>query len=43
MSGAFYAPGETDHQILLAAAIARLGLNDLDPFDPGKKIIEEQL
>ncbi|HEX9006764.1 MAG TPA: glutamate formimidoyltransferase [Bacteroidota bacterium] len=43
MAGAFYAPGETDEHALVRRAVAGLGLSDLEPFDPQKKVIEYQL
>jgi glutamate formiminotransferase/formiminotetrahydrofolate cyclodeaminase len=42
MAGSFYAPkGPEEEQ--LAAAVAALGLSQLEPFDAAKKIIEAQL
>lgn len=43
MAGAFYAPGTGDDAALVAAAVERLGLSQLERFDPKKKIIEYQL
>jgi glutamate formiminotransferase len=43
MAGTFYAPGEKDERKLLAIAIERLGLSQLETFDPAKKMIESQL
>lgn len=43
MAGSFYAPGSTDESMLVATAIDRLGLSQLDRFDPSRKIIEYQL
>jgi glutamate formiminotransferase / formiminotetrahydrofolate cyclodeaminase len=43
MAGRFYAPGTSDEPTLIAAAIERLGLSQLDRFDPARKIIEYQL
>lgn len=43
MAGTFYAPGTTDESMLVATAIDRLGLSQLDRFDPSRKIIEYQL
>jgi glutamate formiminotransferase/formiminotetrahydrofolate cyclodeaminase len=47
-AGTHYAQQEKDRQKrsereLLALAVARLGLNQLEPFEPSKKIIEYQL
>ena len=43
MAGKYYAAGVTDDRALLAVAIERLGLSQLDRFDPAKKVIEYQL
>jgi glutamate formiminotransferase/formiminotetrahydrofolate cyclodeaminase len=43
MAGAFYAPGTTDDGVLVATAVERLGLSQLERFDPNKKVIEYQL
>lgn len=43
MAGRFYAPGETDEKSLVAIAEEKLGLSQLEKFDPQKKIIEYQL
>jgi glutamate formiminotransferase/formiminotetrahydrofolate cyclodeaminase len=43
LAGTFYRPGAADEQALIAAAIEELGLSQLEPFDPKKKIIEYQL
>ncbi len=43
MAGRFYAPGITNESTLIATAIERLGLSQLDRFDPSRKIIEFQL
>ena len=43
MAGRFYSPGVTDDKELLAVAVEKLGLSQLDMFDPQKKIIEYQL
>ena len=43
MAGEFYAPGTTDEADLVATAIERLGLSQLDRFDPMRKVIEYQL
>ncbi len=43
MAGAFYAPGEMEERSLIQRAIEGLGLSDLEPFDPMKKVIENQL
>lgn len=43
MAGEFYAPGTTDETLLIATAIKRLGLSQLDRFDPSRKVIEYQL
>lgn len=42
-AGRFYAPTRTTDDELIAVAIERLGLSQLERFDPGKKIIEYQL
>ncbi|MCY3411044.1 MAG: glutamate formimidoyltransferase [Candidatus Heimdallarchaeota archaeon] len=39
-AGKFYAPDEQDQNTLIQIAIKQLGLSDLEPFDPKKKIIE---
>lgn len=39
MAGRFYS-NETDERKLVNAAIERLGLSQLEPFDPNKKVIE---
>lgn len=39
-AGRFYAPEEEDEEKLIEIAVKKLGLNDLDPFYPNKKIIE---
>jgi glutamate formiminotransferase/formiminotetrahydrofolate cyclodeaminase len=43
LAGKFYAPDEGDERKLIETAIARLGLSQLEEFDPQKKIIEFQL
>ncbi len=43
MAGKFYAPGSTNDDQLVKVAVEKLGLNQLDVFDPAKKIIEYQL
>jgi len=43
MAGKFYEAGTNDEQNLISIAIDRLGLNQLEQFDPQKKIIEYQL
>jgi glutamate formiminotransferase len=39
MAGRFYG-GDTDEEKLVKVAIERLGLSQLEPFDPKKKVIE---
>jgi glutamate formiminotransferase/formiminotetrahydrofolate cyclodeaminase len=43
MAGRFYAPDTRDESTLIALAVERLGLSQLDRFDPSRKIIEYQL
>lgn len=43
MAGTFYAPAAANEDEQLGAAVAALGLSQLEPFDAGKKIIEAQL
>lgn len=43
MAGTFYAPGTPGDEALVATAIEKLGLSQLERFDPSKKIIEYQL
>ena len=43
LAGKFYSPEINDEEALVSAAIERLGLSQLDRFDPQKKIIEYQL
>ncbi len=43
MAGRYYAPNATDEKQLIAIAEEKLGLSQLDKFDPQKKIIEYQL
>jgi hypothetical protein len=43
MAGKFYAPGTSDEKDLVSVAGNRLGLSQLEEFDPHKKIIEYQL
>ncbi len=39
-AGRYYAPEEMDEARLVRIAIDRMGLSDLQPFDPNKKIVE---
>jgi glutamate formiminotransferase/formiminotetrahydrofolate cyclodeaminase len=43
MAGKFYDNGSNTEESLIATAIDKLGLSQLDQFDPQKKIIEYQL
>lgn len=43
MAGRYYAPTATDEEELIKTATHHLGLSQLDPFIPAKKIIEYQL
>lgn len=43
MAGEFYVPGTRGDEALVAAAIERLGLSQLERFDPQTKVIEYQL
>lgn len=43
MAGRFYRPDAAGEEELIAAAVERLGLSQLEPFDMRKKIIEYQL
>jgi glutamate formiminotransferase/formiminotetrahydrofolate cyclodeaminase len=43
MAGKFYTPETSDERMLLDTAIEKLGLSQLETFDPHKKIIEYQL
>lgn len=43
IAGKYYEPGVNDEDTLVTTAIERLGLSQLDRFDPQKKIIEYQL
>ncbi len=43
MAGRFYSPNTTGEKELLSVAEEKLGLSQLDKFDPQKKIIEYQL
>jgi glutamate formiminotransferase/formiminotetrahydrofolate cyclodeaminase len=43
MAGSYYAPGATNEEKLLHAAVDALGLSQLEPFDIARKIIEFQL
>lgn len=43
MAGEFYAPGTRGDGALVATAIERLGLSQLERFDPQTKVIEYQL
>ena len=42
-AGRHYAPSVRDDELLIAEAVSRLGLSQLDRFDPKKKVIEYQL
>lgn len=42
-AGRHHAPSVTDDEVLIAEAVERLGLSQLDRFDPKKKVIEYQL
>jgi glutamate formiminotransferase/formiminotetrahydrofolate cyclodeaminase len=42
-AGRHFAPGVTEESLLVRAAVDRLGLSQLEPFDPKRKVIEEQL
>ena len=42
-AGQFYAPHETDETALIAAAAEQLKLNEIRPFIPGERILEERL
>jgi glutamate formiminotransferase/formiminotetrahydrofolate cyclodeaminase len=42
-AGRHFAPGVTEESVLVRAAVDRLGLSQLEPFDPKRKVIEEQL
>jgi glutamate formiminotransferase/formiminotetrahydrofolate cyclodeaminase len=42
-AGRFYAPDATDRDTLIDTAVSRLGLSQLEPFIPQRKIIEFQL
>lgn len=42
-AGRHFAPGVTEESALVRAAVDRLGLSQLEPFDPKRKVIEEQL
>jgi glutamate formiminotransferase/formiminotetrahydrofolate cyclodeaminase len=42
IAGRFYV-GDGDQAVLLRTAVDRLGLSQLEPFDPAKKVIEFQL
>ena len=42
LAGKFYTPEEQDDQQLIRNAITHLGLDDLEPFDIQKKIVENQ-
>lgn len=42
LAGKYYAPGESDEVALLRSAITNLGLEDLEPFDLQRKVIEYQ-
>lgn len=43
MAGRFYDDKQTLEERLISLAVERLGLNQLDVFDPAKKVIEYQL
>lgn len=43
LAGKYYHPAPAEDDELIAVAIDRLGLSQLEPFDPRKKIIEYQL
>jgi len=43
MAGKFYNKQESSEERLVSLAAERLGLSQLDPFDPQKKVIEYQL
>ncbi len=43
LAGAHYRPGTSDEETLITTAVEHLGLSQLEPFDPQKKIIEYQL
>ncbi len=43
MAGRYYATGASSEEDLIAKAIEHLGLSQLEPFVPSKKIIENQL
>jgi glutamate formiminotransferase/formiminotetrahydrofolate cyclodeaminase len=43
MAGRFYAPEEHQEERLVHAAVEKLGLSQLAPFDPKQKVIEYQL
>ncbi len=42
LAGKHYAPKESSEEVLMREAIEHLGLNDLEPFDVQKKVIEYQ-
>ena len=42
LAGKFYAPGVSGEEALIREAIKRLGLDELEPFDVQKKVIEYQ-
>ncbi len=42
LAGKYYAPKESNEETLIREAIAHLGLDDLEPFDVQKKVIEYQ-
>ena len=43
MAGRYYSPGTSSEDKVLHAAVNALGLNQLEPFDLSRKIIESQL
>jgi glutamate formiminotransferase/formiminotetrahydrofolate cyclodeaminase len=43
MAGKFYSPDVSDEAQLMAVAVERLGLSQLERFDPARKVIEYQL
>ena len=42
LAGKYYSPAEADEEALIRSAVTNLGLDDLEPFDLQKKIIENQ-
>ncbi len=43
VAGRYYSPAVTDEDTLMKTAVEKLGLSQLEVFDPAKKIIEYQL